>query len=235
MVYTVCISQSDQGLQYLPFSAFWSGPTLFAILSLFRVYTICHSQHSYQGVHYIYHSFQADLARSTLFAILICMIKVYTICNSQSDQGVPYMPFSAFWSGSTLFAILSKHYYQGSTLFAILSLFRVYTICHSQHSYQGVHYIYHFFQADLARSTLFVILSSMIRVYTICNSQSDQSLQYLLFSAVLSVSTVIAILSSLIRIYSTCHSQQVDQCLHYLPFSAVWSWSTLFAALSSLI
>ena len=32
--------QSDQGLNYLPFSAVWS--TLFAILSMIRVYTVCH-------------------------------------------------------------------------------------------------------------------------------------------------------------------------------------------------
>ena len=51
-VYTVGDSQqSDQGLDYSPFSAVSSGSTMLAILSsLSRIYTICHSQ-SYQGIH----------------------------------------------------------------------------------------------------------------------------------------------------------------------------------------
>ena len=108
---TICHSQSDQGLQYVPYSVVWSyilttslvavlwRSTLFAILSnLIKVYTICHSQQSDQGLH----------------------------CHSQqSDQGLHYLPFAAVWS----------------KLFAILSLVRVYTICHSQQSDQGLHYL----------------------------------------------------------------------------------------------
>ena len=100
--------QSDQGLHRLPFSAVWSGSTLFAILSLIRVYTICHSQ-SDQGLHCS--PFSAVWSGSTVFAILSCLIKVnvytvilrnspirvYTICHSQQfDQGLYY------------FSILSK-------------------------------------------------------------------------------------------------------------------------------
>ena len=58
--------QSDQGLHYLPFLAVWS--TLFAILSLIRVYTICHSQQSDQGLHY-------------LPFFLSSIIKVYNVCH----------------------------------------------------------------------------------------------------------------------------------------------------------
>ena len=42
--------QSDQGLHYLPVSAVWS--TILAILSLIRVYTICHSHQSHQFLYY---------------------------------------------------------------------------------------------------------------------------------------------------------------------------------------
>ena len=131
-----------------------------------------------------------------------------------------------------------------STLFAILSsLIRVYTICHSQPSDQGLHC--HSEQSDQglhysicyskqsdqgqgplsptgtvwSRSTLFAILRRLIMVYTISNS----------FWAVLSSSTLFAIFSCLIRVYTICQSQQSDQGLHCFPFSAVWSGSTLFA------
>ena len=119
------------------------------------------------------------------------------------------------------------------TLLAILSsLIRVYTICHFQHSDQGLQYLPF---SVWSGSTLFAILSSLIRVYSTCQSQqsdqgqslhchfqeqSDQDLHYKL------------ILSSLIRVYTFCHSQQSNQGIHYLPFSAVWSESTLFANLS---
>ena len=160
------------------------------------------------------------------------------------------LAFSAVWSGSTLFAILS-------------SLIRVYTICLSQQSDQDLHYL-PFFLSSIIRSTLFAILSILIRVYTTCHSQqSDQDLHYLPFSAVWSRSTatlsfsgtiwsgstLFAILSSLVRDYTICHSQQSDQgqvphChsqeqpgqgLHYLSFSIVWSGSSLFAIFSCLI
>ena len=192
---------------------------MFAILSSrIRVYTICHSQQSEQGL---------DCLPSQL-----------------SDQCLHYLPFSV-WSGSTLFAILRNlirvyticHSFQvvlsRSTLFAILrSQIRIYTSCH-------------YFLTVLFRSTLFAILSSLIRVYTICHSRkSHQGLHCLPFSAVWSRSTLLAllglirvytisILSSLIRFYTICHSQS-DQCLHHLPFS-VWSVSTPFAILSSQI
>ena len=46
-VYTICNpQQSNQGIHYLPFSAVWSESTLFANLSLIRVYTICHAYQS---------------------------------------------------------------------------------------------------------------------------------------------------------------------------------------------
>ena len=159
-VYTAChFRQSDQGLDYLRISAVWSRwrstmsfsgtvwskSTLFAILSsLIKVYTVCHSQQTDQGIH---------------------------SCHSQqSDQGLHYLLFSEVWSGSTLFAILSKQSDQGlhrlpfsairsgSTLFAILSsLIKVFTICHSQQSDQGLQYLPFF-------------LSSIIEVCTVCHS-----------------------------------------------------------------
>ena len=198
--YTVCHSQqsacdctnqgiqSDQGLQYLPFSVVWSGSTLFAILSLFRVYTqglICNSQHSYQGVHYIYHSFQTDLARSIQFAILN-LIRVYTICHSQhSDQGLHYLP--SFPS----------------------TIIKVYTVCHSQQYDQGLYYLQFSIWSGF---TISAILGGIISVYSNCHSQqSDQYLHYLSFSADWSVSTVFAILSNLIMVYTICCTQHFDQ------------------------
>ena len=121
---TLCHSQkSDLHLHCLPFSAAWTTSTLFATLgSPIRVYTVCHSQQSDQGLHYLPFS-------------LSSIIKVYTVCHSQqcdqgyttrlsqpsnqgqglqchfqkwSDQGLTFLPFSAVWSGSTLFAIVSS-------------------------------------------------------------------------------------------------------------------------------
>ena len=193
----------------------------------------------------------SSLIRAALLAILSSMIKdkVYTvICRNslirvyyifhsqQSDQSLHCLPFStAVWSGSTLFAILYKHYYpgihclqfsavwSGSTLFAILSsLARDYTICHSQQSDQG--------QGPHCHSQE----QSAQGLHYLSFSKVWSGLHRLPFSAVWSTSTLFAILSSLIRVYTVCHSQQSDRGLHYLPFS-VWSWSTVFAILSSLI
>ena len=143
----------------------WCRSTVIAILSsLIKDYTTSHSQQSDQGLHYLPFSAVWSMSRcillfsgtvwsrSTLFTILSNLISLYTICFSQSDQRLHYLPFSAVWSGSTLFAILSKQYYHGlhcltisavwsgPTQFAILSsLIRVYTICLSQQSDQGIH------------------------------------------------------------------------------------------------
>ena len=146
------------------------------------------------------------------------------------------MPFStAVWSWSSLFAILSKHYYpgihcfsfsavwSGSTLFAILSsLVRDYTICHSQQSDHG--------QGPHCHSQE----QSAQGLHYLSFSKVWSGLHCLPFSAVWSTSTLFAILSSLIRVCSVCLSQQSDQGLNYLPFSAVWSGSTLFAILSQI-
>ena len=177
-----------------------------------------------KGTHFwILFPFSAVWSRFTLFAILSSLIEVFTICYSQhcdeslhclhfkhSDQGLHYLPFSAVWSGSTLFAILS--------------IIRVYTICpsqqsdqglqcHSHQSDQGLHYLP--FSANWSRSRSTVILrNSVNRVYTICNSQqSHQGLHCLPFSAVWSGSTLFAIFCSLIRVYAISHSFS-DQCLH---------------------
>ena len=257
-VYTICHSQqsdqsqglhchsqeqSDQGLHYLPFSAVWSGTTLFAILSnvikvlvhtvilrnsLVRVYTICHSQKSDLDLHCL--PFSAVWSACTLFVILSSLIWVYTVCHSQqSDQGLHYLPFSAVWSGSTLFAILNRLIkVKGYTVILRNNLIRVYTICHSQQSGQGLHYLP--FSAIWSRSrstlsfsgkvwsgsTLFVILKSLIKVYIVCHSQqSDEGLHYLPFSAVWSGSTLFTILR-LIMVYTICNS--LDKGIHYLPF-----------------
>ena len=184
MVYTVCYSPSDQRLQYLPFSAVWSGSTLFAFPS---------KQYN-QGLHYF--PLSGVWSGSTLLPILSSLIKFFTICHSeQFNQGLHYLPFSAVWSGSPLLAVLRN-------------LIRVYTICHSQdsdqghcihchsreQSYQGLHYLP--FSAVWSGSTLFAILQNiLIRISIICHSQSDQGQHYLPFSAVWSVSTIFAILS----------------------------------------
>ena len=178
----------------------------------------------------------------------------FGILCEQYYEGLHCLPFSAVWSGSALFAILSLI---RSTPFASLnSLIRVYTICHSQQSDQGQGPL-SFSVTVWSASILFAILSSLTRVYTVCHSQqSDQGLQYLRFfiSSIFKVYTVchyqqsdpglnnfpffkvwsgctlFAILICLIRVYMICHYQS-DQLLHYLPFSEVWSGSTLYAIL----
>ena len=82
MFYTFCYSQqSDQGL-------------LFAILGLIRFYTDILS--SLIKVYTTWHSWQSDHIQS-----------LHCHSQEQPDLGLHYMPFSAVWSGSTLFAILS--------------------------------------------------------------------------------------------------------------------------------
>ena len=230
----------DLDLHCLKFSAVWSGSTLFAILSLIRVYTylpfsavrsgspllailsslikatICHSQQSDQGLHCM--TFSAVWSRSTIFTILSSLIRVYTTCHSQqSDQGQHYLPFSAIWSGCTLFATLSSLI--KAEVYTVIfrnRLIRVYTIYHSKQSIQCLLCLP--FTTVWSGSTLFAILSSLIKIYTVCHSQqSEQGLQYLPFQAVWSGSTLFAILS-LIRFYTIFHSQQSDQGLHYMPF-----------------
>ena len=255
-VYITCHSmQSDQGLQSLPFSAAWSGSTLFAILNLIRVYTICDSQQSHQSLQHL---------RFFLSSIISSLIRVFTVCHSQlSGHGLHYLIFSV-WSASTLcavFSILIRVYtichsfysaWSRTTLFAILRiLIRVYNICHFQESEKGLHYLP--YSAVWSGFTLFAILSM----------QHDQGLHCLSFLEFKSGSTLLAILSSLIkvkgytvihrnnliRVYTICHSQQSGKGIHYLPFSAIWSrsrstlsfsrtaWSgsTLFVILKSLI
>ena len=126
--------QCDQGLHCLPFSAVRSVPTLFAILSLIRVYTVCISPQSGGAIYHIPFSavwsrsrctlsFLGTVrSRSILYVILCSLIRVCTICHSQHyDRSLHFLPFSAFWSGSILFSTLSI-------------LIRVYTICHYQQS-----------------------------------------------------------------------------------------------------
>ena len=149
--------------------------TIFVILSKqsLKVYTVCHSEQSDQGLHYL--PFSAVWSGPTLFSVFSSLISVYTICYSQSDQRLNFLPFSAVWSGSKLFAILFKQYYHslhcspfsavwsGSTLLDILSsLIKV-----------KVHTV--------------ILRNSLISVYTICNSQPT------------------------IIVYSICQSQQSDQ------------------------
>ena len=175
----------------------WSGSTLYAIINS----QICQMQHSDH-----YFPFSVWLG-ATLFAILSSLINIYTVCHSkQSEHGLHCLPFSAVWSVSTLFAILSKQsdwrlhslpfaaVWSESTTFAILSLIRVNILCHSQQSDQDLHYLPFF-------------LSSIMKVYAVCHSQqSNKGLHYLSFSAVWSGSTLFAILSSLISFYTICYS-----------------------------
>ena len=190
-VYTVSLSQqSDQGLHDLPFF----------LSSINKIYTVCRSQQSDRGLYWL--PFSAVWSGSTLYSILCSLIRVYTICHSLSDQGLQYLSFSEVWS--SLFAILSKQYYQGLHCLPFLAV------------WSGLHCLP--FSAGLSESALFAILS-LISVYTICHSQqSDQCLHYLTF-----------FLSSITKDYTVCRCQQTDQGLHYLSFSAVWSGSTLFA------
>ena len=184
-VYTICNSQSDQVLQYLPFSAVWSGSTVIAILSsLIRVYTNFHIQQFDQGLHYLPFSAVWSMSRSIM-----------------SSSGT-------VWSRSTLFTILSNQIkVMVYTVILRNSLIRVYTVCHSKQSDQGLHWLP--FSAVWSGSTQFAILSSLIRVYTVPFS-------------VWSISRLFAILNSLIRAYTICNSQRSDQGLNCLPFSALW-------------
>ena len=185
------------------------------------------------------------------------LTRVYNICQSQSDQDLHWFPLSAVWSVSTLFAILSKKYYQGLHCLPFSEVIRIYNICYFfKQYYQNLHCLP--FSTIWSRSTLFAILSNLIKVYTICNSQqSDQGLHYFPFFpssitlfAIFSLIRVYTIchyqqsvqglynlpffLTSIIKVYTFCHFQQSDQGLQYLPFS-VWSGSTAFAILSSLV
>ena len=179
------------GLHFLQFSVL-SGSTLFAILSLLRVYTVCHSQQSDQSLHYLPFSAVWSRSRSTLL-FSGAVWSGSTFCHSQlSDQGLHYLQSSAFWSGSTLFAIHN--------------LIGVYTICHSQYD-QGLQHLP--FSAVWTRGTLYLpfFLSSIIKVCTVCHSHhSDQGLHNLPFS-VWSRTTLFVILSNLIRDYTGRHSQ----------------------------
>ena len=126
---------------------------------------------------------------------------MYTICSfQQSDQGLNCLPFSAVWSRSTLFSILSI-------------VIRLSTICYSQ-SHQGLNYLP--FSAVWSGSTLFESLSKQYYQGLHC---AILSLYYLPFSAVWSRSTLFTILSSLIRVYTVRYFQQSNQGVHYLPFS----------------
>ena len=215
---------------------------------MIRVYPVCHSQQSDHG---------REVGGSKPTSAVLCpwarhftprkywLITQEAVAPSRHDwkivdwyvkpQHKHKHKFSALWSGSTLLAILSslikvKVY----TVILRNNLIRVYPICHSQQSGQGLHYLP--FSAVWSRSrstlsfsgtvwsgsTLFVILCSLISVYCFP------------FTIIWSGSILFAI-QSLIKFYTVCHSQQSDECLHYLPFSAVRSGTTLFAILSSLI
>ena len=141
--------------------------TLFAFVSsLIKVYTVCHSQQSDQGLHCMPYS--AVWPESTLFVILISLMRVYTVCHAQQSEQVVHYLLSSVSSGCTICTILSSQHY-----FEILS----------KHYYQGLHCLQ--FWAVWSESTLLIILSSLIKVYTICDSQqSYQGLHCLPFWAV---------------------------------------------------
>ena len=197
----------------MPFSAVWSGPILFAILSsLIRVYTICHS---FLTVSQCQHclSFWAVWSGHRLFAIL-SLISIYTICHSQqSDQGLHYFPF--FVSRMTT----------------------VYTVRHSQHSDHGLHNLPFTAVSSRSKSTMSfsVTVWSGSTLFAILSSLSWSILSAILSSLIKIRDHTVFLRNSLIRFYTLCNSQQSDQGLHCLPFSAVWSGSTLFAILISLI
>ena len=110
-VYTTCHSQqSDQGLHYLPFSAVWSSSrsTLSFLGIVWSRSTVFANLSSLIKVK-VYTVILRNSLITTLIAILSSLIKVYTVCHSQlSDQHLHYLPFSAVWSGSILYAILSS-------------------------------------------------------------------------------------------------------------------------------
>ena len=149
----------------------------FILSSLIKVYTVCHSRQSDQGLRYL--PFAAVWSRSRSTVILRnSLIKVYTTWHSQpSDHGLHYSPF---FLSSIMKVYTVCHSFLtdlSSSMFAIYScLIRVYTSCHSQQYDQGLPVSHSPFSAVWSRSTLFSI-HNLIRVYTICHSkQSDQSL-----------------------------------------------------------
>ena len=152
------------------------------------------------------------------------LIRVYTLCHTQhSDQGLHCLPFStAVWSASTLFAILSKHYYHGIDCLPFSAVWSGSTLS---------------FSAVCSGTILFDILSSLIKVkvHTVILRDCLVRVYTMSFSKVWSAFTLFAILSSLNNVYTVCHSRQSNQGLYYFPFSAVWSGSTVFAILSILI
>ena len=163
--------QYDHSLHCLTFSAVWSGSKS----------TLLFSGTVWSGSTPF--AILSSLSWSTLFYHYQQSIMVYTVLPLSAvwSKSRSILSFSGtVWSGSALFEILSKQYYQGlyflpfssvwsgSILFAIISLNRVYTVCHSQHSDLGLH-CWPF--SVWTESTLFAILSSLIRVYTTCHSQ----------------------------------------------------------------
>ena len=189
-----CVSHIQQS-DHTSLAVLWMS-TQFAILSsLIRVYTICHSQPSDQGLHC--HSEQSDqdlhylpfavVGSSSSSTVIIrnSLIKVNTIFHSQrSDNGLHYFPFF------------------------LSSIIKVYTVCHSFLAVLSRSTLFAF-SAVWSWSTLFVILSSPIRVYTVSHSQQSDKGQHCLPFTVWSGSTLFAI-HSLIRVYTICHSQQAD-------------------------
>ena len=189
-----------------------------------KIYTVCHSQQSDQGL-YFCHSQQSDQGLH---------------CHSQqSDQGLHYLLFlerggsvvecrtleREVGGSKPTAAVLcpwARHFtprkYWLITQEAVAPFRHDWKIVdwdvkpqHKQNLfailskkyYQGLQYLP--FSDILSGSTLFVILNSLIRVYTVSHSQqSDQ------------VYTIVIL--SLIRVNTIFHSQQSEQCLHYLHF-----------------
>ena len=172
---------------------------------------------------------------STLFAILSSLLKC-----------LHYFPLSAVWSGSTLFAILSKQYYHvlqclpfsavwsGSTLLVILSSLgwlcwgltsqsTIFQSCRDGAiaSWEINQYFWGVKCLAQGHNTAAVGLEPRTSRSGVRHSTTEPPRSP---SAVWSGPTLFAILSSLIRVYNICNS-----------FQAVFSRSASLAILSSLI
>ena len=93
LLFVIISTQYNQSLHCSPFSALWAGSTQFVILSLIRVYTICHTFLAVSSRFTLF-AILSSVIGSILFVILSSLIRVFTICISQpSYHGLHYFPF----------------------------------------------------------------------------------------------------------------------------------------------
>ena len=133
-VYTTCyFQQSDNGLNWLPFSAVRSGSTLVAILILIRLYTSCQSR----GARWLSGRVSDSGARGRGFETYRLLCPVARHFTPRKYWLITQEAVAPSWHDWKIVNWDVKPQHK-QTKVAILSLIRVYTSCHSQFD-QGLH------------------------------------------------------------------------------------------------